>query len=899
MGSKQIVSEICLQGLTLPRLLKIPEPANAPETDILNIQFSVLDLLAIDSEIHPLTNNLWNLGFDISAFNTQKQAWDVLGVDTQVYLPEGARVKITLKTDETIAVPPPRTRDPRKSVGKAQMASIAIPTPPQATSVPTPPSKRDPRRKPGNTSEQEGPRVARRDPRVKRKESEEAAMTSTEEATELPTGNLLQSMKALPLPVDPDAADIRGVSVEVETESDSDEGNLQIDESFDAGAKTVNKKAFQENRAPSIIRESQLARIQTTEAPDDSAGLWDEIYGIGERKVGDEKEKKGREKEMKMGVKREPDEEEVTIVAEMNQLDLRVPSVEKAEEQPALKIPTSVEKTPEQLETEKQLLLKLVEERERLKATLAEAGLPDIPMEAKEVEEGELSDSSESDEEESTKLKPNLFSPESPDPEPQPDFFSPESPKVIEVDDEEEVHVIPLEREDEEEDRFKKYWDDFPEEDPMPEKSKPKTKSSSITGDLRAKVEKKIMDKVDSEKKLEVTIPTEMVQDKNSARVVIEEAPGLSFWKSSTGNKEEQRQVPPSETAYVPPIPPPPPPIRKFLLDSPPAPYPSQADGSKSPFPLIPPKAPYLVKYHDLNDKIPVQNARTGAKRAEAVESSRDGKAQGRGNNVDTKSESRVNRDKSDGHWTDLRREGRRRRRSRSSSRSRSRSRERTHHSRQDKVRHRGSPWKRKDRDSVESSRKNNSREKKETRWDRETSERGTLSSTEATVNTSSTEDKSRSEKALKSEAVSEKERHDKAMLCFYEGEDCLDDPGEAPLFPEPVPAVSKAPVAASPSATLSSSAPYPYFKPGGMDLTRVHPITAVHEVCRRMGCGAPLWHERMVSSVGSGTWAFDVTVAGVRYSMPGSAREKKDAQRDGARNCLTQLGIISCYGKS
>ena len=148
------------------------------------------------------------------------------------------------------------------------------------------------------------------------------------------------------------------------------------------------------------------------------------------------------------------------------------------------------------------------------------------------------------------------------------------------------------------------------------------------------------------------------------------------------------------------------------------------------------------------------------------------------------------------------------------------------------------------------------------------------------------------------SKAVSEKERHDNAMLCFYEGADCLDDPGEAPLFPEPVPAVSKAPVAPSPPTNLTPSAPYPYFKPGGMDLTRVHPITAVHELCRRIGCGAPLWHERMVSRVGAGTWAFDVTVASVRYSMPGSAREKKDAQRDGARNCLAQLGITSCYGK-
>ena len=151
------------------------------------------------------------------------------------------------------------------------MAATGVTAPPQAA-LPTPSSKRDPRRKPVNAAEQEGPRVARRDPRVKRKESEEAVAASVEEASEQ-TGNLLQSMKALPLPVDPDTEIIEG-----ETESDSDEGNLQIDESFDEGAKTV-KAPQQEEPAPSIIIESQLARLQTTEAPDDSAGLWDEIYG--------------------------------------------------------------------------------------------------------------------------------------------------------------------------------------------------------------------------------------------------------------------------------------------------------------------------------------------------------------------------------------------------------------------------------------------------------------------------------------------------------------------------------------------------------------------------------------------------------------------------------------------
>ena len=898
MGCKQIVSEICLQGLTLPRLLKIPEPANAPETDILNIQFSVLDLLAMDSEIQHLTNNLWNLGFDISAFNTQKQAWDVLGVDTQVYLPEGARVKITLKAEETIAVPPPRTRDPRKSAGKAQMGTVANSigvTAPSPSAVPMPPSKRDPRRKPVSVAEQEGPRVARRDPRVKRKESEEAVTASVEEVTEQ-TGNMLQSMKALPLPVDPDA-EIRGVSVEVE--SDSDEGNLHIDESFDEGAKTVKAPQQQEEQAPTIILESQLARLQTTEAPDDSAGLWDEIYGIGEERDGNEKAKRAEEKETRIGVKKEADEEEVTIVAEMNQLDLRVPSVENMEEQPTLKIRTSVKKTPEQLETEKQLLLKLVEERERLKATLAEAGVPDIPMEAKEVEEGELSDSSDSDEEESKKSKPNLFSPASPEPETnsKPDFFSPESPKVIELDDEEEVHVIPLEREDGEEDRFKKYWDDFPEEDSITEKVKLKTNTSSKTGDLRALIEKKIMDKVVSEKKLEVTIANEMAPKKSSAEVVIAEAPSLSFWKGSSGltaDKKDEKQLLPDRSTYVGPLPPPPPPIRKFLLEDPPAPYLSPAPGSMPPFPLIPPKAPHLIQYHDLPDKIQIPNSPRSGVQGTAAEnrSSKAENAQGRRNNEDRKSETRSNRDCGDSG----RREGRRRRRSRSSSRSRSRSRERggpKSHSRQDRGHQRGPSWKSKD--NIER------REKKGSRWQREASDE--RSSTFASTNSTSKADKNtRSEDALQPKAVSEKERHDNAMLCFYEGADCLDDPGEAPLFPEPVPAVSKAPAAPSPSPSInltSPPAPYPYFKPGGMDLTRVHPITAVHELCRRIGCGAPLWHERMVSRIGAGTWAFDVTVAGVRHSMPGSAREKKDAQRDGARNCLAQLGIISCYGKS
>ena len=73
MGTKRIVTEIGLEGFTLPRLLRIPESATLPDTDITNIQFSVLDLLAMDPEMLPLTAGLWNLAIDVSAFNTQLQ----------------------------------------------------------------------------------------------------------------------------------------------------------------------------------------------------------------------------------------------------------------------------------------------------------------------------------------------------------------------------------------------------------------------------------------------------------------------------------------------------------------------------------------------------------------------------------------------------------------------------------------------------------------------------------------------------------------------------------------------------------------------------------------------------------------------------------------------------------
>ena len=101
------------------------------------------------------------------------------------------------------------------------------------------------------------------------------------------------------------------------------------------------------------------------------------------------------------------------------------PKKETEEEEEVMIV--KVKKSKHQLEMEKQHLRKLLEEREVLRATLEEAGIlqEDFPINFGEVEEGELSDSYDNDDKEKTKVN-SLSNPES---------------------------------------RFKKYWDDFPEDE--------------------------------------------------------------------------------------------------------------------------------------------------------------------------------------------------------------------------------------------------------------------------------------------------------------------------------------------------------------------------------------------------------------------------------------------------
>ena len=436
MRCKQIVSEICLQDFTLPRLLKIPERATPPETDVTNLQLAVLDLLTVDSELQALTSSLMNLGLDISAFNTQKRVWDVLSVDSQVnlpyschisclstchpfsqvYLPYGARVKITLKTEEKVQAPTPlprKKKDPRRT-------SLLRDPRRKAASVETALLREN---NPGAKEEEPGVReeekvveelrdkeIGIEEEKIEKPENllvemEKPGLDNMEEEKTEKCENLLQILKALPLPVDPEMEERKEV-VCIEVESDSDDEKLQIDESFEDTTTGL------PDPAPHT-REGHLAKLQRYEDTK-------KVGGIGNN---------GNQPFAAAGAdarKGEREEEDVTIVKEMKlPLDMR----------PPLKAAAAAEKSPDQLEVERELLRKLVEEREMLKATLAKAGVlqEDLSINFDEVEEGELSDSCDKEDEDRGKID-SLSA-----------LGNPDNPEPIE-------------------NRFKKYWDDFPED---------------------------------------------------------------------------------------------------------------------------------------------------------------------------------------------------------------------------------------------------------------------------------------------------------------------------------------------------------------------------------------------------------------------------------------------------
>ena len=388
-----------------------------------------------------------------------------------MYLPYGARIKITLKTEEKVVVANPlprKKRDPRikrdprrKAVSLEQQEENAL-----LTENSNPGAKKD---KPGDdirevdrvvepknlvldleepvykeeAMEKEKEKIEKLENLVvDLKEPEETAMEEKTEGLWLDLEkpwdkehpidqennkkpeNLLQILKALPLPIDPD--EIQEVAKEVvciKVESDSsDDEKLQIDESFDESETSA---------LPDPAPTTYLEKVQRSEETlEETNELWNEVCTI--RNSGAQPLKAF---DVVNGIKKETEEEEeeVTIVAEMKQLDMK-------------KAPNTAEKSSDQLEVEKELLRKLVEERERLKATLAEAGIlqEDFPtINFDEVEEGELSDSYDNEEEDKVESLSGLG--------------NPENPGTSGIDLPEPI-----------ENRFKKYWDDFPEPDQGP-----------------------------------------------------------------------------------------------------------------------------------------------------------------------------------------------------------------------------------------------------------------------------------------------------------------------------------------------------------------------------------------------------------------------------------------------
>ena len=443
MKSKQMDCEINLHQFSFSRLLKIAESAAPPETDLGNIQLAVLHLLDVDPELKALTSNLFNLGFDISAFNTQKRVWDVLTVDSPVYLPNRARVKVTLKTKEKVVLASPvasrRRRDPRRKIpatifqrdprrkpGRVENPLLKENDQPDAV------EKEEPNHndKEGDRSDEPGQRGKEDDSREKEKIDEPQTPAEivdndvVEEEESAQPESQLQILKALPLPREPETEEQakKVVYIKLDSESSDEERlHIAIDESFEEAVLPE----------PAPTRKGGLVEYQTTveETLAENSELCDLGSGAGNngKTIG-----AGAAVESK-----KEEEEEVVIVAEKKQ---------PQKYQLLLKTPAMAEKSREQLEVEKQLLMKLVEEREMLRATLEEAGVPlhHLEINFDEVEEGELSVSYDED------VGQDKDGPSS--------TLSNPTKAVSEGIDLSE----PIEN------RFMKYWDDFPDDDWQP-----------------------------------------------------------------------------------------------------------------------------------------------------------------------------------------------------------------------------------------------------------------------------------------------------------------------------------------------------------------------------------------------------------------------------------------------
>ena len=532
--TKEVLAEIGLSGLSLPRCLVIPMIPLIPETDLLNIQMLVMDMLSEDPEISKITAKQWNLGFEIKAFNVQNNVWDLLDPDNDLEIPHRASIQVNLFNNDPEDDSLQRQsswhdsesrnlsrRDPRRKHRdmESQLNLSQDEDDPRPTQAPAPaPSRRDPRRKQASAepeanlvippplvdtvikpvviAEPNVKNLSRNDPRRRKLMMEKATPQS-------PPISISREVKEI---VHQHSAVIRNnVSIR-QDDSDSDDGGLQIDETFEE-----KEKNNDENRTLIMITESQLEVGNKTEKIDtskDDVELWDEIYGS----TNDDKDNSLKIFDPKLKAS-ETNKNEIIVDKETMKTDERKQSSYFDER-----------KSIEQLEKERELLLNLVKERDEMNRIVASVPPPEeIILDQDDLEEGELSDSEEeikiTKDSEVEILLPskedrmNSRKSTSVDLEIEPlpldtpvlsdmisidishgrklvekiltpgrktvsidldDFTSPASPTGIQLDlDNDEIDVIPLEREDQDEDiveiipkdRYKHYWDEFPDDE--------------------------------------------------------------------------------------------------------------------------------------------------------------------------------------------------------------------------------------------------------------------------------------------------------------------------------------------------------------------------------------------------------------------------------------------------
>ena len=382
---KEILADIGVLGTCLPRCLSIPLITSPMETDLLNIQMTVMAMLTEDAEIAKIVANNWNLGFEIKAFNVQKQVWDLLDPDDDLEIPKGARIQVNMHSndpEDECFNPTQRgdslaeqknisRRDPRRKNREVESYVSSTPFDEEVKPAPVAISKRDPRLKvdsepdPAAKTVNTEPNInnlSRNDPR--RRKLLQKSSSASEEAEQPQKDSITVALSSL--------GSARRKSSHADSDSD-EEGELQIDETFQ-------DKPSGKSSTRNMITESQLVEVDNiVDKVDDKDDLelWDEIYGSITSDDGVQSEnaiKSGSRVEEK-------------VVAKVDKGKGKQPYFEDR-------------KSIEQLERERELLLNLVKERDRMNEIVASVPAPEeIIIDTDSLEEGELSDSAAEDDE--------------------------------------------------------------------------------------------------------------------------------------------------------------------------------------------------------------------------------------------------------------------------------------------------------------------------------------------------------------------------------------------------------------------------------------------------------------------------------------------------------------------